>query len=125
MRTGDIGYVDETRQLFITGRLKNLIILSNGENVSPEGIENRYKANKLVAEVLVYAEKDRIVAAVYPDAEYAEQAGIADVRAALEAWTDQINQTASPTQTVAKLIVRDTPLEKTSTGKIKRVQSNN
>lgn len=125
LRTGDIGYVDETRQLFITGRLKNLIILSNGENVSPEGIENRYKANKLVAEVLVYAEKDRIVAAVYPDAEYAEQAGIADVRAELEAWTDQINQTASPTQTVAKLIVRDTPLEKTSTGKIKRVQSDN
>lgn len=42
-RTGDIGYVTEDRQLFITGRVKNLIILSSGENVSPEAIEKKFK----------------------------------------------------------------------------------
>lgn len=120
LRTGDIGHVDEKRQLFITGRLKNLIILSNGENVSPEGIENRYRENKIVSEVLVYAEKDLIVAEVYPNEEYAEQAGITDIKAALEELTDTLNETALPSHTVARLIVRDTPLEKTSTGKIKR-----
>lgn len=122
LRTGDMGYVDEERQLFITGRVKNLIILSNGENVSPEGIENRYRVNRLVKEVLVYAEKDLIVAEVYPDEEYAQQTGITDIRAELEEITDRLNETALPSHTVARLIVRDTPLEKTSMGKIKRVR---
>lgn len=123
LRTGDIGYLDEKRQLFITGRLKNLIILSNGENVSPEGIENRYKANKLVAEVLVYAKNDTIVAEIYPDEEYAQQAGITDIAATLEDLTDTLNETALPSHTVAKLIVRDTPLEKTAIGKIRRTKN--
>ena len=120
LKTGDIGYLGEGRQLFITGRLKNLIILSNGENVSPEGIENRYKTSPLVSEVLVYAENDVIVAEVYPNLENAEKAGVTDVRAALEALTDRLNETASTTHTVAKLIVRDTPLPKTAMGKIIR-----
>lgn len=122
LRTGDMGYVDGERQLFITGRVKNLIILSNGENVSPEGIENRYRVNRLVKEVLVYAERDLIVAEVYPDEEYAQQTGITDINAALEEITDKLNESALPSHTVARLVVRDAPLEKTSTGKIKRVR---
>ncbi len=120
LRTGDIGYFDEDRVLFITGRLKNLIILSNGENVSPEGIENKFKENKLVSEVLVYAEKDVIVAEVYPNTEYAEFAGITDISSALEELTDELNDSALPSHRVERLIIRETPLEKTSTGKIKR-----
>lgn len=123
LRTGDIGHIDENRVLYITGRLKNLIILSNGENVSPEGIENRYKTSKLVEEVLVYADKDVIVAEVYPNAEYAELNGITDIKAALEELTDKLNETALPSHIVAKLIVRDTPLEKTALGKIKRAHN--
>ena len=120
LRTGDIGYLGEGRQLFITGRLKNLIILSNGENVSPEGIENRIKAYPLVKEVLVYAEGDLIAAESYPDAEYAAGEGIEDVRAALETILDEVNAAAQTTHTVAKLTVRDTPLPKTATGKVIR-----
>lgn len=120
LRTGDIGHIDENRILYITGRLKNLIILSNGENVSPEGIENKYKENKLVSEVLVYAEKDVICAEIFPNEEYAQAAGITDIRTALEEYTDKMNETALPSHVVARMIVRDTPLEKTSIGKIKR-----
>lgn len=125
LRTGDIGWIDDTRQLYITGRLKNLIILSNGENVSPEGIENRYKVNKLVSEVLVYAENDLIAAEIYPDYDYAEQAGITDIKGALEQLTDKLNETALPSHIVAKLVIRDTPLEKTGLGKIKRAKHEN
>ena len=121
LRTGDIGRIDENGLLYITGRLKNLIILSNGENVSPEGIENKYKENKLAAEVLVYSEKDVIVAEVYPDAEYAEAAKITDIKSILEDITDKLNETALPSHRVEKLIIRDVPFEKTSTGKIKRI----
>ena len=120
LKTGDLGYMTADRQLFITGRVKNLIILSNGENVSPEGIENKYKAYPLVREVLVYAEKDTIAAEVYPDMDYAAEAGITDIPAALEAITDAINEKAAPSHAVAKLIVLAAPLEKTATGKIIR-----
>ena len=123
LRTGDIGHVDENRVLYVTGRLKNLIILSNGENVSPEGIENRYKTNRLVGEVIVYAEKDVIVAEIYPDKDFAEANGITDINKALEELTDSLNETALPSHIVAKLIIRDEPLEKTSTGKIKRTHN--
>ena len=120
LKTGDIGFVTEDRQLFITGRVKNLIILSNGENVSPEGIEKKYKENLLVNEVLVYAEKDMIIAEVYPDASFAEKTGITDIEAELDKLTDKINETALPSHTVSKLIVRTEPLPKTATGKIIR-----
>lgn len=124
LRTGDIGHIDENGLLYVTGRLKNLIILSNGENVSPEKIENKYKENKLVSEVLVFAEKDTIVAEIFPNEEYAQAAGITDIAAALEEYTDKLNETAAPSEVVARVIVRDTPLEKTALGKIKRTRGN-
>ncbi|MBQ6021935.1 MAG: hypothetical protein IJL25_03295 [Clostridia bacterium] len=45
-----------------------------------------------------------------------------DVAAALEALVDKVNLNALPSHTIAKLIVRDTPIPKTSTGKIKRCE---
>lgn len=122
LRTGDMGRIDENRVLYITGRLKNLIILSNGENVSPEGIENKIACNRLVKEILVYAKNDVIVAEIYPDYDLAEQTGVADIKKAIEDIVDKYNETALPSHIVANFTVRETPLEKTSVGKIKRVQ---
>ena len=68
--TGDLGYMDEDGFLFITGRKKNIIILSNGENVSPELIESELQRDKAVCEVVVYAEDNKIVASIYPIGEY-------------------------------------------------------
>lgn len=122
LRTGDMGRVDENGILYITGRLKNLIILSNGENVSPEGIENKIGCNRLVKEILVYAKNDLIVAEIYPDFDLAQQMGITDINAAVEEIIDKYNESALPSHIVANFTVRETPLDKTSVGKIKRVQ---
>ena len=65
--TGDLGYVDKNGYLFLTGRKKNLIILSNGENISPEELENDFRKDPGVNEVLVYDRKNAIVAEIYPE----------------------------------------------------------
>lgn len=75
--TGDIGHVDEEGFLYLTGRKKNLIILSNGENVAPEELENLFEDERLIEDILVYGEDDTICAEVYPDFKYAEAANIA------------------------------------------------
>ena len=122
-RTGDIGYVTEDRQLFITGRVKNLIILSSGENVSPEAIEKKFKKLNIVDEVVVYGENDRIVAEIYPDFEHAKQEGIEDIPAEIERRMDEINAGAKTSHFVSELRFHDEPFEKTSSGKIKRKET--
>ena len=120
LRTGDIGTLTEDRELFITGRVKNLIILSNGENVSPEAIEKKFSGIPLVKEVVVYGDKDSIVAEFYPDFDYAEENKIDDILVTLEDIVDTVNLTAKASHVISKVVLRDIPLERTVTGKIKR-----
>lgn len=120
LKTGDIGYVTEDNQLFITGRAKNLIILSNGENVSPEEIEKKFACFGAVNEVLVSGDGNRLIAEIFPDYLYAQANGITDIEAHLGRAVDKINENALPSHIISELRIRNTPFEKTETGKIKR-----
>lgn len=120
LKTGDLGYVDDDGFLFITGRRKNLIILANGENVSPEELENQLSRSGLVKEVLV-REKDRVIEAeIYPDLEYAKKKHVKDVPAKLQEVIDDYNKNAPAYKRIYSLIVRDEEFEKTTSKKIKR-----
>lgn len=120
LKTGDLGYVDKDGFVYLTGRKKNLIITKNGENVSPEELENALSANRLVGEVLVREKGGVIEAEIYPDQDYVKKKRIKDVREKLQEVIDEYNRTAAPQKKIYSLIVRDTEFEKTTTRKIKR-----
>ena len=127
--TGDYGRLNEEGILFITGRKKNLIILSNGKNVYPEEMENELIALPGVLEVVVYQGKskrgeahDAIVAEIYPDPEYCKKNGVEDPTAFLKAHVDAYNRTATPYKRIAKLKVRRTEFPKNTLRKIKRFE---
>ena len=106
LRTGDLGYVDEDHFVFLTGRKKNLIITPNGENVSPEEIENVLSENRLVQEVLVREAEGMIEAEIFPDLEYADKHGISDVKASLQEIVDAYNKETVAYKKVAALKVQ-------------------
>lgn len=118
-RTGDIGRITEDNELFITGRLKNVIILPNGENVSPEEIELRYAAEPLVKEIEVFEHKGRIAAEIVPDRDYAARMGM-DAEDAVRALVEEKNAADIAAREIEDITFRDQPLEKTETGKLKR-----
>lgn len=120
LNTGDLGYVDEDGYVHLTGRNKNLIITKNGENVSPEEIENKLSENRLVQEILVRESEGVIEAEIFPDYEYVKKKHIKDVQAKLKEIIDAFNQTVPAYKKVYRLKVRDTEFEKTPSKKIKR-----
>lgn len=120
LKTGDLGYVDEEGFVFLTGRKKNLIITKNGENVSPEELENKIGEQRMVKEILVRESEGVIEAEIFPDYEYAEKKKIGDMRAALQQIIDDYNLGAPAYKKVYKLTVRETEFPKTPSKKIKR-----
>ncbi len=126
-KTGDYGKLDKDNILYITGRKKNLIILSNGKNVYPEEIENELIAVPGVIDIIVYEgqskrgmEHNAIVAEVYPDKEFIEKNGIEDIHAHLQKYVDDYNKTAVPYKKIGILKVRSEEFPKNTLRKIMR-----
>lgn len=112
--TGDLGYLDEEGFLMLTGRKKNLIILSNGENVSPEELEAAFAREDGVREVLVYERERRIVAEIYP-----EENRMGD-EVYFSKLLQKVNQKFPAHKRVAKVILRGEEFAKNSSMKIAR-----
>jgi long-chain acyl-CoA synthetase len=126
-RTGDYGRLDDQGALYITGRLKNLIILSNGKNVYPEEIEQSFTIIPGVQDAVVYEGKSKrgleyntIVLEVFPDKDYCEANGIADIRKYLQKFVDDYNRTAVPYKKVGLLKIREEDFPKNTLRKIQR-----
>ncbi|MGN0155776.1 MAG: AMP-binding protein [Lachnospiraceae bacterium] len=120
LKTGDLGYVDEDGFVFLTGRKKNLIITANGENISPEEIENKLGEARLVQEVLIRENEGVIEAEIFPDYEYADKKKIKNLQEELQKIIDAYNSQVPLYKRIFKLKIRDTEFEKNTTKKIKR-----
>ena len=125
LHTGDKGYMDEDGFLFINGRVKNLIILSNGENISPEEIENKLALDALVGEVIVTGEDNGLAARIYPDQDVVAAKGLDEeaIKTALQAFIDQYNKKQPTYRQITGLIIRKNPFIRSSTKKIKRQEA--
>lgn len=121
LHTGDLGYIDGDH-VYLVGRKKNLIILSNGENISPEEIENCFVDDGIVKEIVVFAEGDSIIAEIFPDEALAESMGITDVEGEISSVVDRVNMSLNSDRQIHSFRIRETPFKRTSTGKIKRTE---
>jgi long-chain acyl-CoA synthetase len=128
LRTGDLGSFDKFGNLSIRGRCKNMILMSNGENIYPEAIEDKINACIHVSESLVMENKGLLEAWVYLDYDLideqtkgkSEKEKLAYIDALLKKLKEVINPQLAAFSQISRFVEHKEPFEKTATSKIKR-----
>lgn len=114
-RTGDLGRITDKGLLYLTGRKKNLILFSNGKNVSPEELENRLtEAVPEIKEVIVSGENEKIAAEIFPAVPGEENEKHIREKIA------SLNRELPAYKQISAVRFRTEAFPKTSTGKIRR-----
>ncbi len=130
-KTGDLGTLDSNNNLYIKGRLKNMILSSSGENIYPEEIESIINNFRFVVESLVVQQKGKLVALVHINMEELEKKyhdlkqdmtkqfdeKVEEVLTELQAY---VNTHVNKFSQIQKVVLQPVPFQKTATLKIKR-----
>lgn len=125
LRTGDLGYLDDEGFLFITGRVKEVIVLSSGKNVYPEDVEKEYLRIPLIKEICVFGIENKgliesLHALVVPDLECAKKERIANLYEAMKWEISQVTMKLPPHMRIKGFTIYTEPLPRTALGKLKR-----
>ena len=122
VHTGDLGFLDKQGRIHITGRSKEIIVLSNGKNVQPNEIEYKLeKYDKLVKEVAVTQDGDRLLAIIVPQPEWAATLTDAQVEEALKRQViEPYNLTVTNYKKIMSIFVYRGDLPRTKLDKLQR-----
>jgi long-chain acyl-CoA synthetase len=123
-RTGDIGRIDEDGYLFITGRTKEVIVLSSGKNIYPEDLEREYVKSPVFKEICIAGKKlgdsESLHAVVVPDFEHAKQTGITNIREEIKFELNRMSVGMPSFMRVTGFSISREPLPRTPLGKLRR-----
>ncbi len=122
LHTGDMGVRSADGTIYIKGRLKTMILSSNGQNIYPEEIESKLNNMPFVGESLVVERNNRLVALVYPDYEAMDANGIGayQLRDVMEQVRKDLNKLVAPYEQIEKIQLIANEFEKTPKRSIKR-----
>ena len=122
-RTGDVGYMDKDGHLHITGRIKNIILLPNGENIYPEEIEESFNENPSVRDCMACEDtvngEPVIALEILPAAVMADKT-LEELYAIYSSMIDRFNRSQPSTKKIGKLKIRTEDFERSISMKIKR-----
>lgn len=127
--TGDLGYFDTHGNLFLTGRKKEVIVLSNGKNIYPEEVEAHYLKSPFIKELAVMglegkpgAGGDRLHAVIVPNFDTLRQRKIVNAKEAIRFDIESLSQQIASTKRIGSYEIWQDDLPRTSTRKIKRFE---
>ncbi|MCG8573214.1 MAG: AMP-binding protein [Spirochaetes bacterium] len=122
--TGDKAAIDEKGKITITGRIKDIIVLTNGKNIDPVEIEQKLmNGYSLIKEVGVIEHKGVLFAVIFPDLHQVKDNNIVNIKETLK-WEvlDRYNQKVSQYKKILNFEVITEELPKTRIGKLKRFE---
>jgi len=127
--TGDLGYFDADGNLFLTGRKKEVIVLSNGKNIYPEEVEAHYLKSDYIKEMAVMGLEgkaaeggDRLHAVIVPNFDVLRQKKIVNAREVIRFDIESLSQQIASTKRVGSYEIWQEDLPRTTTRKIKRFE---
>lgn len=130
LHTGDIGEFDDGGRLYITGRIKNMIVLSGGKKVFPEEVESVLEINPNFAEVCVFGAKrvsgakdgtEDIMTVIVPTKEILDKYSDADeLHSFVTKEVKEMSVRLAPYKRPVNVVVRKEPFPRTGTRKVKR-----
>jgi len=127
--TGDLGYFDSKGNLFLTGRKKEVIVLSNGKNIYPEEVETHYLKSPFIKEIAVMGLEgqpgesgDRLHAVIVPNFDVLRQKKIVNAKEVIRYDVESLSQQIASTKRIGSYEIWQEDLPRTSTRKIKRFE---
>lgn len=120
--TGDLATIDETGHIFIRGRIKNMLLGANGQNIYPEEIEDKLNSMPLVNESIILQKGDKLIGLVHPDMEEVNSLGFSqeEIESIMEQNRVELNNTLPPFCKLSSIQIYDKEFAKTPKKSIKR-----